>query len=782
MNGKHIAKLGLVGADIGLALAAAALREDAGATRDEILSELAQVQASPDAHQGGVYGALAASLLARQAKDELHAADALRPEALAYRVWGAGLIEAGALAQMNTAMRLPISRAGALMPDAHVGYGLPIGGVLATQGAVIPYGVGVDIGCFPADTLIPLLDGKTYPIAELVGRELIVYACTPSGKVVAARATAQKTRQSAPLVQVTLDNGQSVSCTPDHRFMLRDGSYLEARQLSAGTSLMPLYTDKDRDGYVRIQQNYSGRMQKAHWVVARSGLLGEFPRFEDEQTIIHHRDFDEANNDPNNLEFMGHKAHSRYHRSLVERNTAWQSPEFEARRVAALAAKAATPEGHAYFAERGTRNLEAFIQANPGKLSQLAREKGNGVRGKKVLTSDHPAVVATRHAVSACPECGREIKSSIGMNRHRRWQHGHNHKVLAVIPLAEIADVYCLTVPEYGNFALAAGVFVHNCSMRLSVFPVPPSSLDARGAVALLQKHTRFGAGVGWDRRERLPHEVLDDPAWETQPLLGHLHDKAVNQLGTSGSGNHFAEFGSFTLEQPQDGLEPGSYLALLTHSGSRGFGAQVAGHFTRLAESLHPQLDPSAKKLAWLTLGSQEGQDYWTAMNLAGRYALANHEQIHARMGRALDERPALSVWNSHNLAWKQQVNGQELIVHRKGATPAAAGQLGLIPGSMADPAYLVRGRGVPDSLASASHGAGRQLGRKAAEKAIAKADWKAYLIERGVTLIGGGIDEAPQAYKRVEDVIAAQADLVEVLGQFQPQVVRMDSGSEDI
>ena len=142
MNGKHIAKLGFMGADIGLALAAAALREDAGASRDEILGELAGVQASPAEDGESVYSALSASLLAKQARDELHAAEALRPGALAYRVWGVQLIEPGALAQMNTAMRLPTSRAGALMPDAHVGYGLPIGGVLATQGAVIPYGVG----------------------------------------------------------------------------------------------------------------------------------------------------------------------------------------------------------------------------------------------------------------------------------------------------------------------------------------------------------------------------------------------------------------------------------------------------------------------------------------------------------------------------------------------------------------------------------------------------------------------------------------------------------------
>jgi len=275
---------------------------------------------------------------------------------------------------------------------------------------------------------------------------------------------------------------------------------------------------------------------------------------------------------------------------------------------------------------------------------------------------------------------------------------------------------------------------------------------------------------------------VLDEAAWDEQPILRRLHDKAAEQIGTSGSGNHFAEFGAFTLSVPEAGLAAGTYLALLSHSGSRGFGAQVAGHFTKLAESLHPTLDPSAKKLAWLDLDSEAGEAYWQAMNLAGRYALANHEQLHARLSRALGEAPALSAWNSHNLAWKETVNGEELIVHRKGATPAAQGQLGLIPGSMADPGYLVRGKGHAPALGSASHGAGRQLGRKAAQAALSKSAVSAYLKERGVTLLGGGIDEAPQAYKRIETVIAAQGELVEVLGEFRPRVVRMDSGSEDI
>jgi tRNA-splicing ligase RtcB len=333
------------------------------------------------------------------------------------------------------------------------------------------------------------------------------------------------------------------------------------------------------------------------------------------------------------------------------------------------------------------------------------------------------------------------------------------------------------------NAVIPYGVGVDiGCSMMLSVLPVPAGRLVTDEARTLLLRHTRFGAGVGFEKRDREDHPVLHDAAWQAQPLLRHLHDKAVAQVGTSGSGNHFVEFGTLTVERPALGLEAGEYVALLSHSGSRGFGAQVANHFTALAQKLHPTLHPAAQKLAWLPMDGEVGQAYWQAMTLAGQYALANHDLIHARLARALGERPLVRVSNSHNLAWRQTVDGQERIVHRKGATPARAGELGLIPGSMADPGFVVRGRGSERALDSASHGAGRALGRRAAAKALSKKDVQAYLAQRGVTLIGGGIDEAPQAYKRIEDVLARQQELVEVVARFTPRVVRMDTGREDV
>ncbi|GGK37951.1 RNA-splicing ligase RtcB [Deinococcus malanensis] len=333
------------------------------------------------------------------------------------------------------------------------------------------------------------------------------------------------------------------------------------------------------------------------------------------------------------------------------------------------------------------------------------------------------------------------------------------------------------------NAVIPYGVGVDiGCSMMLSVLPIAPGALSTDEARSLLMKHTRFGAGVGFEKRDRQDHEVLHESTWKDQPLLRHLYPKAAEQIGTSGSGNHFVEFGTLKLREADLDMEPGEYLAVLSHSGSRGFGAQVAGHFTALAQKLHPNLDRAAQKLAWLPMDTHEGEAYWQAMNLAGRYALANHDLIHRRLAHALNVRPTAQVSNSHNLAWKQIHKGRELIVHRKGATPAERGRLGLIPGSMADPGFVVRGRGEEGALNSASHGAGRQLGRKAAAKSLAKKDVQGYLQQRGITLIGGGIDEAPQAYKRIEEVIARQSDLVDIVAEFQPRVVRMDTGSEDI
>ena len=312
------------------------------------------------------------------------------------------------------------------------------------------------------------------------------------------------------------------------------------------------------------------------------------------------------------------------------------------------------------------------------------------------------------------------------------------------------------------------------CRMKLTVYDRKANTLAGqRDRLAnLIESETRFG--MGCEFKERREHDVMDED-WTVSPVTQRLRDKAWSQLGTSGSGNHFVEFGAFTVEQNDLGLEPGEYLALLTHSGSRGTGAQVCDFYSKRAMVRHEHLPKELKHLAWLSLDDADGQEYWAAMNLMGRYAAANHALIHHHIGRKLGARRVLDIENHHNFAWKETHGGREVIVHRKGATPAGAGVLGIIPGSMASPGYVVRGKGSPESLNSASHGAGRVMSRTKAIQSFSWSATKKLLAERGVELLSAGLDEVPGVYKDIHAVMAAQTDLVEVLGQFDPKLVKM-------
>jgi tRNA-splicing ligase RtcB len=208
------------------------------------------------------------------------------------------------------------------------------------------------------------------------------------------------------------------------------------------------------------------------------------------------------------------------------------------------------------------------------------------------------------------------------------------------------------------------------------------------------------------------------DADWTVTRVTRENKDKAWKQLGSSGSGNHFVEFGVLTLaEDSADlGLKAGEYTALLSHSGSRGTGSSVCSVYSGIARAQLPKKYEEAGRLAWLTLDSEAGQEYWAAMNLMGDYAAANHDVIHRNVTKLLGAGVLAVVENHHNFAWKETHFGKEVIVHRKGATPAGKGVLGVIPGSMASPAYVVRGTGNAASLESASHGAGRAIWRRRA------------------------------------------------------------------
>jgi tRNA-splicing ligase RtcB (3'-phosphate/5'-hydroxy nucleic acid ligase) len=327
------------------------------------------------------------------------------------------------------------------------------------------------------------------------------------------------------------------------------------------------------------------------------------------------------------------------------------------------------------------------------------------------------------------------------------------------------------------NAVIPYGVGVDiGCRMCLTLYDLPTAMLDEKKneLKKMLIQNTQFGTAVFKRPKE---HEIFQRNEFNDIKIVKELKDRAWKQIGTSGGGNHFVEFGIVEIISSVNeyNVAPGKYLALLSHSGSRGMGAAIAAHYTKVAMETC-KLPQEAKHLAWLDLNTEAGQEYWLAMNLAGDYASACHHQIHERMAVGLRTNPIAMIENHHNFAWKEKdANNNEVIVHRKGATPAGKGMLGIIPGSMATPGFIVRGKGQMASINSASHGAGRTMSRTKAKETIAPTLVNQFLKDAGVELIGSGLDEAPMAYKNIHQVMDAQKELVEVLGSFMPKIVRM-------
>jgi len=327
------------------------------------------------------------------------------------------------------------------------------------------------------------------------------------------------------------------------------------------------------------------------------------------------------------------------------------------------------------------------------------------------------------------------------------------------------------------NAVIPYGVGVDiGCRMCLSIFDIDVKDLTQREAffVRELGEATLFGSGAMFQQAE--DHEVMDNKLFFEMPLLKGLHGRAWKQLGSSGSGNHFAEFGIIDIDETDAVLNvpEGKYVGFVTHSGSRALGANIANHYTRLAISKR-RLPQEAKHLAWLRLDEAEGMEYWLAMNLAGDYASACHHVIHAKIAKQLGRKPMKMVENHHNFAWKEMYDNKEVIVHRKGATPAGKNVLGIIPGSMTAPGFIVKGKGEEASINSASHGAGRKMSRTQAMANITHNALKEELAKHNVKLLGGGLDEAPFAYKDIEVVMQHQKALVDVVGKFTPKIVKM-------
>jgi len=612
----------------------------------------------------------------------------------------------------------------ALMPDAHLGKGATVGSVIPTLGAIIPAAVGVDIGCFRGDTQVPLLNGRQQSLQDLAEGTgpYWVYSLNADGQIVPGLAVAQRTRCSAELIKVVVSGGDEILCTPDHLFMMNDGSYREATALRFNDSLMPLYRRwQTRDGYESVSTG-KGSSRQTHNLILDKGA---------------------------------HSSHHRRARPSFDNG----SPAFQARRLAGIRRSNSEPGRQAQMAEVGARNISRYMAERSDHF--LAAVAGNGRRGA-------PYLVRFNTSPRMCDDCGEVTANPAALRWHKQRVHSCNHKVIAVESVGERSDVYCLQVAKYHNFALAAGVFVHNCGMIAVRTQFTAEEVRARGNLTALRESIERAIPLSAGKYNTAMYsgqtagrvEVLErrDGAESAEKIAPNWR----LQLGSLGSGNHFIEVS----------LDEGDRVWLFLHSGSRGVGNKLAQRHIKIAQELAAKWwislpDPD---LAYLVEGTTEFWAYIRDLRWAQHFALLNREEMMHRVvdctaqwiGR--DVEASETVNTHHNYTERETHFGKAVWLSRKGAIDASEGMPGLIPGSMGTRSYVVVGKGNRLALNSAPHGAGRLYSRSKARKTFTRDQLDAAMQGIEWRHTDAFLDEIPGAYKPIDQVMADAADLVEI------------------
>ena len=335
------------------------------------------------------------------------------------------------------------------------------------------------------------------------------------------------------------------------------------------------------------------------------------------------------------------------------------------------------------------------------------------------------------------------------------------------MPIGGVAALHEAIAPGFVGYDIA-------CRMMVTVLDISPSDfLQQRSKIAgIMQASTRFGVSSHYERGEQKDHPVMDDSRWKETDILRSLKSLAREQLGSSGSGNHF-----FDALIGIDVFSNQDVVAIMTHSGSRGVGYKIASHYIQLAKQETQQAVGGVPKgYEWLSMNRDSGREYFRAMSLMGDFAHANHEIIHDEFLSRSGIRMREQFENHHNFAW---LEGSR-VIHRKGATPAHQGQIGIIPGSSGSASYVTRGLGNVDSLESCSHGAGRISSRTDARKRFDAAAFERHMKAKDILGIGIARDESWRAYKDIDEVIRYQveAGLLEVIMRLEPKIVVMGGG----
>ncbi|MFS0840396.1 RtcB family protein [Paenibacillus sp. 1P03SA] len=377
-----------------------------------------------------------------------------------------------------------------------------------------------------------------------------------------------------------------------------------------------------------------------------------------------------------------------------------------------------------------------------------------------------------------CAQTGRVVRSLLMADHHK----GYSQPIGGVV-------VYDGQISPSGvGYDIACG----NKAVRTSLY-----AADIKPKLGQIMDRIvrKISFGVGRTNKEKVDHALFDDPDWSVYAAIGKQeHDKlktlARDQLGTVGSGNHYVDL----FEEAETGR-----LWIGNHFGSRGFGHKTASGFMNLAAGREFLANAPGEKMdqapVLLDLDSELGEMYYRAMKLAGRYAYAGRDFVIREVLSILETEADFEVHNHHNYAWKEEHDGKGVVVVRKGATPSAPGQLGFIGGSMGDISVIVKGRDTDenrDACYSTVHGAGRIMSRT---QAAGKMNWKTRsrsggqistsqmltaVREFGVELRGAGTDESPFVYRKLQEVLDAHAETIEVLHVLKPIGVCMAGADE--
>ena len=345
------------------------------------------------------------------------------------------------------------------------------------------------------------------------------------------------------------------------------------------------------------------------------------------------------------------------------------------------------------------------------------------------------------------------------------------------MPIGGVAALDHAVSPGFVGYDIA-------CRMTMTVLDISPHEFMAqrRRLADDMRAVSSFGKGSGFQGKERRTHPVMDDPLWQELPPARQLKSLAWQQLGSSGGGNHFfdAVIGEVTAAADWLPLAVGDpFVAIITHSGSRGVGHKLATHYVKFAQDETRRIAkgiPSGYE--WLSTTSDPGREYLMVMELMGRYAQANHHLIHQHFLARSGLTGVVQYENHHNYAWVQP-DGR--VIHRKGATPAGLGVAGIIPGTSGTASYLVEGLGNVESLESSSHGAGRPFSRTEAKLRHNEQQVEAWMVQNDILSFGLSPDETFMAYKDIDHVMSLQSDLVRPVARMWPKVVIMGGKADD-